>query len=153
MNMPCLNCGWCCSRAPCPLAIYLGHRPKGPCDHMIHGGDNGVICGLLVCESDPIKAHCVEEIIFVGSGCTNLLGPKPAAIIRMLKRNGATASEIAKRAKLIEINMMDAVNRSKVRATSLAAAKEALLEIGVRVGSYEPAIRTGTIVPKESPRH
>ncbi|MBF0313747.1 MAG: hypothetical protein HQK50_02900 [Oligoflexia bacterium] len=81
----CLHCGWCCRRAPCPLAIYLGEGPAKLCTYLASLSGR---CTLLEREQNPLKQAALFELLLIGKGCTHRFGPHPIAILKQLMAQG-----------------------------------------------------------------
>lgn len=86
-NFPCISCGWCCQRTPCPLAIYHGEKSKGKCSFLVPGNNDTFRCGLIVNESDPLKKEAAKILIHSGEGCSHIYGPHPKALVKLLIQN------------------------------------------------------------------
>lgn len=89
-DFPCNNCGWCCKRTPCPLALYLGETPFTSCGHLQETSENIFQCGLILNEKEPLKLAAVKNIILAGEGCSHIYGPSPISLMRELVDKGLT---------------------------------------------------------------
>ena len=87
-SFACINCGWCCQRTPCPLAIYKGEKSLGQCSFLVAKEDGTFRCGIIEQELDPLKAEAAKILIHSGSGCTHKYGPKPAKLLRLAYHQG-----------------------------------------------------------------
>lgn len=86
-QFPCISCGWCCQRTPCPLAIYHGEKSIGRCSFLVACNNNTFRCGLIINEVDPLKKEAAKILIHSGEGCSHIYGPHPKALVKLLIQN------------------------------------------------------------------
>lgn len=89
-EVACNNCGWCCQRAPCPVAIYLGNNPVGACSFLKETSKDIFKCGLISEEKDLVKQEALKILILANQGCTHKYGPHPVSILKDLINRGFT---------------------------------------------------------------
>ncbi len=89
-EVKCNNCGWCCKRAPCPVAIYLGNSPVGTCSFLKETAPEIFNCGLIMDEKDLVKQEALKVLILAGEGCTHKYGPHPVSLLKDLINRGLT---------------------------------------------------------------
>lgn len=87
-DFPCNNCGWCCQRTPCPVALYLGQQPLTSCGFLKETSPLKFECGLLLDEKDPIKFEALKTLLLAGEGCSHIYGPSPVSLMRELVKRG-----------------------------------------------------------------
>jgi hypothetical protein len=90
-DFACNHCGWCCQRAPCALAIYVGVTTKGTCPYLRWNEQNQSLCGLMEIEKengDTLKFQAASLLILSGEGCTHRWGPHPVSLMKELLQKG-----------------------------------------------------------------
>lgn len=91
-DFPCNNCGWCCQRTPCPVALYLGETPLKACGYLKEVETDVFKCGLLLDEKVPIKFEALKNLLLAGEGCSHIYGPSPLSLMKELVKKGLSPS-------------------------------------------------------------
>lgn len=69
---PCLGCGYCCSKATCPLGAQV-YGVKFPCSGLVWNKAKGRhLCKLLL-ESKGQLRKFIAEGLAIGAGCSSSL--------------------------------------------------------------------------------
>ena len=71
---PCVGCGYCCQKAPCPVAFIMGwYEPYGVCAGLVWNEQAGRYWCRAV-QDEPARTRLqLEESMAIGAGCSSTL--------------------------------------------------------------------------------
>jgi len=93
----CVGCGYCCKRAPCPLASAKYQTfehwkdGRGGCPSLLEK-DGRYWCGLVLSEPDDWKKQEIIHFLAIGAGCSSTLFNEARHTILVRLRSSSSSS-------------------------------------------------------------
>jgi hypothetical protein len=84
---PCVGCGYCCKKVPCPLGVARQISFQAPCSFLRfeHGRH---WCGLVVDEEDDRSRAIMVDDLAIGVGCCSPLNSDRLELLDRKERRG-----------------------------------------------------------------